>query len=201
MAASDIQSDIDYMKNLAVSGARGPLRNGASLFWAGVVYAIASGIHYGFVTHMIPLPNPWFMALNWVLASVIFGVLAVMTAPRRTGKASDLACVAYSSWTAVGLSVGSFIALMIVMSNVLQQMEALAFVIAPFVLIVYGIGWWVSAAASAGKWMRLVAIGCFISAPLLGFLTGKPEQLLAYALCLVSFAAIPGVILMRAEKA
>ncbi len=201
MTTKDLQSDIDYMKSLAVDGARGPLRNGASLWWAGVVYAAASCIQYGFVTHMIPLPNPWFMALNWVLASVVFAVLAVMTAPRRTGKASDIACVAYSAWSAVGLSIGSFIALLIVMSNILQQMEALAFVIAPFVLIVYGIGWWVSAAASPQGWMRFVALGCFIAAPLLGFLTGKPEQLLAYAVCLVTFAAIPGLLLMRAEKA
>ncbi len=201
MAASDIQNDIDYMKSLAVDGARGPLRNGASLLWAGVVYAAASCVHYGFVTHMIPMPNPWFMAVNWLLASAVFAILAVTTAPRRTGKASDLACIAYSGWTAVGLSIASFIALMVVMANVLQQMETLTFVIAPFVLIVYGIGWWVSAAASTGKWMRLVAIGCFVAAPLLGLLTGKPEQLLAYAACLVLFAAIPGFVLIRADRA
>lgn len=201
MAASDIQNDIDYMKSLAVDGARGPLRNGASLMWAGVLYAVASCVHYAFVTHLIPYPNPWFIALNWLLASAIFAVLAVTTAPRRTGKPSDLACVAYSAWTAVGLSIGAFIALLIVVANVLQQLETVTFIIAPFVLIVYGIGWWVSAAASAQKWTRLVAIGCFIAAPVLGLLTGKPEQLIAYAVCLVLFAAIPGMVLMRADRA
>ena len=201
MTAKDLQSDIDYMKSLAVDGARGPLRNGASLWWAGVVYAAAACIHYGFITHMIPMPNPLFLPLNWLAASAAFGILAFVTAPRRTGKASDIACVAYSAWTAVGLGIGSFIALLVVMSSVLQQVETLAFVVAPFVLIVYGIGWWVAAAASPQKWTRAVAFGCFFAAPLLGLLTGKPEQLLAYAVCLLTFAAVPGLLLMRADKA
>ncbi len=201
MATSDIQNDIDYMKSLAVDGARGPLRNGTSLMWAGTLYAIASCIHYGFVTHLIPLPNPWFIAANWILASVLFGVLAFTTGPKRTGQPSDMACVAYSAWTAVGLSIAAFIALLVVVANVLQQLETLVFLAAPFILIVYGIGWWVSASASRQGWMRLMAIGAFVAAPCLGVLSGKPEQLVAYAVCLVLFAAIPGMILARAERA
>ena len=72
---------------------------------------------------------------------------------------------------------------------------------APVVLILYGVGWWVGGAISGKTWVKWVAFGSFVGAPLITLMAGRPEQLLAYAVCLVAFTTVPGVIVMRGNKA
>ena len=102
----------------------------------------------------------------------------------------------------MGLGLLSFFSAIIVMVNIVPaELNTLSFLLAPIVLVLYGVGWWVSATASGTGWLRIVAWGCFAGAPTLCVLTNRPEQRLAYAVALVLFAMIPGWALMRAEKA
>ncbi|HVZ30210.1 MAG TPA: hypothetical protein VG839_07440 [Asticcacaulis sp.] len=198
--SDSMQDDIAYMKSLAQAGERGPLKNGASLFWAGLVYGAAAVAQYASIEGYLPRSN-WIPIFIWGGASVIFALLAIAFNIGRWGQAHNVANrAALSAWSGVGLAIGFFILSMIVITQRVSDFSTLSFLIAPVVLIIYGIGWWVSAKMAERGWLKLVAFGCFLAAPALCAMVGRPEQLLAYAACLVLFATVPGFILMR-EKA
>ncbi len=202
MSNSNLQNDIDYIKSLAVAGSTGPLRNGANLVWAGLLYGLAAVAQYAIVVGWLPR-NGWISAVVWFGASLVF--LAVVLICRfgrgnTVGSQSDKA--AETAWSAVGLGIVAFIATTAIIANRVDHSAAAAitYTLAPVILLLYGIGWWVSAVMAKQNWLKLVALGCFAGAPLLALLSGMPEQLLAYALCLVLFATMPGIILMRASR-
>jgi hypothetical protein len=197
--SDSMQDDIAYMKSLAQAGERGPLKNGASLFWAGLVYGTASVAQYAMIEGYLPRTDPYGIAI-WGGASVIFAVLAIAS-NFRLGQVNNVANrAAFSAWSGVGLTCGFFLLSMIVVAQKVSDFNTISFLFAPIILLIYGMGWWVSAKMSERGWLKLVAFGCFLSAPGLCFMVGRTEQLLAYAACLVLFASVPGFILMR-EKA
>ncbi|MNN81288.1 hypothetical protein D3C81_1981000 [compost metagenome] len=69
------------------------------------------------------------------------------------------------------------------------------------IFALYGSGWAVSATMSAQKWQWRLAIGSWIAAPLIAFLTGSALMWLGYAAGLFLFALVPGLILARQEPA
>jgi hypothetical protein len=87
-----------------------------------------------------------------------------------------------------------------VIANVLKEFAAISYLIAPVVLILYGIGWWVGGAIANRRWVKMTAFGSFLAAPVIGLLAGRPEQLLAYAACLILFTTVPGILLVRGNK-
>ena len=201
--SNSLQNDIDYMKALAESGATGPFRNGMVLFYAGLIFGGASLIHYGYVTKLINMPNPWFIAAVWLAAGFLMFLTIMMHIAKlkKSGPRSQLTKVVSSVWTGVGISIFAFSISTFVAGAQSERLEAAATMVAPFVLIVYGIAWWVSGLMSGQNWLKWVAFGCFLTAPGLAYLTDKPEQLLAYAAALVTFASLPGLKLMMSERA
>jgi hypothetical protein len=202
MTTDQLESEIAYMKSLAMSGGRGPLRNGASLFWAGLLYGAAAIGQYALIRGWLP-QTLWVAAGIWLGASIVYAViLATTLRGRRDCAESPGSRASHSAWSAVGLGLLSFFSAMFVMANIVPgDFNTISFLLAPIVLVLYGVGWWVSATASGTSWLRVVAWGCFAAAPVLCLLTNRPEQLLAYAAALVLFAMIPGYALMRAERA
>jgi hypothetical protein len=196
-----ILSDIDYMKSLAEAGEKGPLNIGRALFWAGIIYGVASLVQYGMIVHIIPYPNPWFMVLNWGVAILISVTISIMSPKRRApGSLSASNRAAYAAWSGVGLGVFAFMASVAVLSASAQQLEGLIFILAPAVLVIYGVGWWVCARMSGQNWLTWVSIGCFVAAPMLGLFARRPEQLVAYAVCLFVLATLPGYKIMQDAK-
>jgi hypothetical protein len=198
---SNLQSDIDYMKSLAEAGSRGPLKNGVTLFWAGLLYGGASVAQYAMIQGWLPKSSAVSAGI-WFGASILFGILACVFGFNRMrvkGSASNRASA--SAWSAVGIGIVAFIACVAIVANIYQTFEPLSYLIAPVILILYGMGWWVSALMSGTGWLKLVSLGCFAAAPAISCLAGKPIQMLAYAGCLFLFAMLPGIVLMRAEKA
>lgn len=198
---TSLKSDLDYIKSLAEAGGAGPLKNGASLFWAGLLYGAASIGQYAQIEGWLPRTLVVSMVI-WFGASIVFGVLAFTSGldrwrnnPSTTSRASG------SAWSAVGFAIVAFLLCVAFVSSRVANFSAVTFVIAPVILLMYGMGWWVSATMSSQKWLKWIAFGCFASAPLLGLMAGMPEELLAYTACLFLFATVPGYILMRAEKA
>lgn len=197
---SSLQSDIDYMKSLAEDGARGPMKNGAILLWAGLLYGSASVAEYGVAINVLPQTG-WFQMTIWFGASLLFAILAAISGRRGRGQRNASAKAYDSAWSAVGIGIGFLILSTFLVARQVQDVQAITFMIAPVILVLYGMGWWVSAIMSGQGWLKAVSFGCFIGAPVMALMAGRPEQLLAYAAALVLFAAIPGFILMRAARA
>lgn len=199
--SKSLQSDIDYMKSLALAGSAGPLNNGSTLFWAGLLYGLAAVGQYAIIRGWLPQT----LAMNvivWFGASVVFAVIAILLAiGRKKAADSTTARAANHAWSAVALGVIAFIMTLFLIIRASGQFQGLYYIIAPVVLIMYGMGWWVSAAMAGKTWLKLVAFGCFLGAPVMGLIADRPEQLLAYAACLILFAMLPGLALMRAQKA
>jgi hypothetical protein len=197
---SNLQSDIDYIKSLAEEGGKGPMRNGATLFWAGLLYGLAAIGQYAVIKGYLPRTGLMQMGL-WFGATTIFLILGVVFGTMRTrvkGSVSNRAVA--SVWSSVGLGIVAFIICTMIIANVIGDFKALSGVIAPVILIMYGMGWWVSALMSGTQWLKLISFGCFFGAPAISFLADKPEELLAYSFCLFLFAMVPGWVLKSAAK-
>lgn len=198
--SESLQNDIAYMKSLAEAGAAGPLKNGATLFWAGLLYGLASVAQYAMTVGWLPRTNLVGIAI-WFGTSLVFGVLATYLGfARRREACSATDRASGHAWAAVGLGIMAFIATVIIVAYRSHEFSATSFLMAPVILLMYGMGWWVSGKMSGIGWVKLVALGCFVAAPVLGLMSGMPEQLLAYAVCLTLFATVPGFVLMRAQK-
>lgn len=203
MNKSTLHDDIAYMKSLAEAGGAGPLRNGATLFWAGLLYGSAAVGQYALIKGWLPQTG-WMGAIIWFGASIVFGTIAFTTGMNQRQKQAGnaTATTANLAWSGVGIGIIFTLAtLAIVAFRVPGAGPIISYVIAPMILLLYGVGWWVSAKASRQNWLKLMALGCFLGGPAMGALAGMPEQLLAYAAALILLATVPGFILMRAEKA
>jgi hypothetical protein len=199
MSNSTLHDDIAYMKSLAEDGSR-PVVNGSPLFWAGILFGAASLVQYGFEVGLIPLANPWYPVVVWVSAGVAFGLTFFLPMGRGKMPAHPASKAVNSVWAAVGLAIAVLAFCMAAAGARIQSMEAVTALIAPTILILYGIGWWVAAVVSCQGWLKLICAGCFAAAPAIAYLATLPEQMLAYAGCLVLFAVLPGIILMRSAK-
>jgi len=199
--SESLQNDIAYMKSLAEAGGAGPLKNGATLFWAGLLYGLASVAQYAMTMGWLPQTEAMGMVI-WFGVSIVFGILATFlgfAGRRQGGSATDRA--SGHAWAAVGIGIMAFIVTVVIVANRSHEFTTVSFLMAPVILLMYGMGWWVSGKMSGIGWVKLVALGCFLAAPALGLMSGMREQLLAYAICLTLFATVPGFVLMRAQKA
>ena len=195
-----VHDDIAYMKALAQEGRQAPLLGGSILITAGLVFGLASIIHYAIDSGLIALP-PVSYAFLWGAAGLIFFAV-LMTQIRRTdrkpGAQSAANRAAGAGWMGVGLGVFVMALSMNVISWKAQS--DIPFMIFPsLIFALYGAGWAVSATMSDQKWQWKLAIACWIAAPLIAFLIGSPLMWLAYAAGLFAFALLPGVLLVRQE--
>ncbi len=200
MSENPLHDELAYIRALAEQGSVGPMRNGASLIAAGLVYAVAAVAQYLAIEGVFP-QTVWTSVIIWLGASLVFvGVSVAFRFNRHPGERSVGGRAASAIWSGIGIAISFFILCLIVIANVLKDFAAVSFMIAPVILILYGIGWWVGGAISGKGWVKLTAFGSFLAAPLITLMAGRAEQLLAYAVCLILFTTVPGVILMRADK-
>ncbi len=200
MSDNPLETELAYIRALAEQGSIGPMRNGASLVTAGLVYAVAAIAQYLAIVGILP-GTPWMSAVIWIGATIVFAVLSFMFRfNRHSANRSVGGRAAAAIWSGVGIAIMVFILCLIVIANVLKDFSAVSFLIAPVVLILYGVGWWVGGAMSGQAWVKWVAFGSFLAAPLITLMAGRAEQLLAYAVCLILFTTVPGAIVMRAAK-
>ncbi|MBP2159239.1 MULTISPECIES: hypothetical protein [Asticcacaulis] len=199
MSNSNLHDDIAYMKSLAEDGSR-PVVNGSPLFWAGLFFSMASLAQYGFEAGILPLGNPWYQVAVWASAGVAFGLSFFLPLGGTRASGHPAGRAVNSVWSAIGLAIAALGFCMTAAGVRLHSVEAMTALIAPAILILYGIGWWVAAVVSCQGWLKLICAGCFLAAPAIAYLATLPEQMLAYAGCLVLFAMLPGLILIRSAK-
>jgi len=203
MTRDQIQSvhdDIAYMKALAQEGRQAPLLGGSVLIAAGLVFGLASIIHYGIDSGIIALP-PVAYAVLWGAAMLIFFAVLTIQSRRfgsRPGAQSAANRAAGAGWMGVGLGIFVMSLSMAVIGWKVKS-EIPAMIFPSLIFALYGSGWAVSATMSDQKWQWNLAIGCWIAAPLIAFLTGSPLMWLGYAAGLFLFAVLPGVLLVRQE--
>jgi len=198
--AQSLKDDIAYMRALAEEGRKTPLLGGAILVTAGLVFGLASVAHWAVVADVLDVGME-VLAGIWLAAMVVFiGALVVLNAKlaRKPGARSPANRAAGAAWGAVG---GAVFVLAVSMGFVAwrTQSDVAAYLFPSVILALYGTGWAVSATMSERRWMRTVAIGSWIGAPAVAWLTGSPTQYLAYAAALILFAFVPGLVMMREE--
>ena len=197
---TDAQADIAWMRNLAQEGADAPFRGGSILFAAGLVFGAASLMQWAMATRVFPM-SPLAAPILWLGTVAIF-LLIVFTRRIRTGCGPTTAANRASGavWSAVGWGVFAFCTAVAAVGARLQSGEIVAAMIPSGVLVLYGMGWAVTAAMHRSRPLGGLAAASFIAAPLLGLLSGDPRQLLAYAAALFLLAAAPGWVMMRRAR-
>ncbi len=195
-----LRNDLAYMKALAREGRHAPLVGGAILVLAGCVWGVASLVMY--LTFKGLLPGGGTTAnLTWGAAAIIFAVgLFVMKG--RAQSVPGAHAINNRALSAVwkGCGIGIF-ALIVGIALVAYRLhsDAPLWLIAPSILMVYGVAWTVASAMSEVKWLKFMGPACFIGCAILSAMATLPEMFLAYAGGLFLLAALPGCLLMRAE--
>lgn len=172
--------------------------DGGMQFWAGLSYGSASLVNYFVLSGRLHLPHPAMIGLVWMAASVAFVLFGVVL---KVGSDPMLRLdPGHRRFRAIWLSLilGAF-AVMTALAIVLSKLAPgfnISLLSAPITLSVYAVGWRVAGIMTGRRWPGLLSLGCFAGALGLAALAGQPEQSLAYTLCLVAFAVIPGLVLM-----
>ena len=197
---SRLKADIDFMKALAVEGGQLPLNGGLPLFMAGLIFGVAALLHYASVSFAVfnglTTLTIWGGALlTYALWGVWWGIKNRAAFKVQGNKNRVVGTV----WSGIGFSIFLFSVTLAILSYRLQNPQLGAFMM-PVVLVLYGLGWIITAEVSAQRWMTLVGVGCFLVVPLIAWLSLRPEQLLLYALALIGSALIPGWLLMTKEN-
>ncbi len=198
---SRLKADVDFIKTMAVEGGQVPLNGGFPLFLAGLIFGVAALLHYaaavsislfgGLSTFVI-----WGGALSlYALWGLGWGLKNRAALKVQGNKNRIVGAV----WGGVGFSIFLFSVTLAILGYRLQNPQ-LGVLMMPVVLVLYGLGWIITAEVSAQRWMTWVGIGCFVITLLIAWLSLGPEQLLVYALALFCSALIPGWLLMAKEK-
>jgi hypothetical protein len=196
-----VHDDIAYMKDLAQSGRRAPLLGGSILISAGIVFGLASVVHWAIESGLVQA-SPQSLPLVWVGALLIFFAALVVQIRHRRGLpgAGTVANQATgAAWMGVGLAIfAMFVAVCILIWR--TDSPVISTVLPSIIFALYGSGWAISATMSDQRWQWPLAIGCWVASPAIALLVGTPFLWLGYAAGLFLFAAIPGAILVRQEN-
>lgn len=206
MSRQDELTDIAWLKGLAEDGAKAPIQGGSILLAAGLIWGTASVAHWSIASGLLAV-DPSVYSGVWGVALVAFlGCLVVLIGRlKRQGGVETAANRAFGTvWSALGWGIFSLFASLILLDVNRASgadMASWALAIPSIIMAFYGIGWAVTAAMLKQRWLWLLAIGTFVAAPALAYLSGSTVQYLAYAAALYGLVALPGYLFMRAAKA
>jgi hypothetical protein len=201
----DKTADIAWLRNLAEEGARTPMRGAAILLAAGLIFGLASVVHWTVASGLLDLPSTTFNLL-WLGATGVF-LVVVTVANLMLSRASGVTTTANRAigavWTGVGTGIFALFTSLAIIGIRLEAgvAPAMLTLIPPAIMVFYGIGWAVSAAMQKSRWLGWLAAASFVAAPLLALLAGQSVQYLGYAGCLFGLMAVPGFLLMRSARA
>jgi len=193
--ASYVQTDFTEADASAVT------LDGGMMLWAGLSFGTASLVQYLALANVIRLPNPAMTGLIWMAAMVVFVVGGIVL--KIGSKRSHLDHPAVKRFRSIWLSLilGALVvtaALIVVLIKAHLGATA-AFISAPIMTSVYGVGWRIAGVMSGKKLFNILSLGGFAAAIGLAALAGTPEQSLGYAAALVCLAVLPGAMLMRRQ--
>jgi hypothetical protein len=196
--------DIAWLRQLAEENGTGPMRGASILLAAGLIYGVTSLVHWAHMTGLI-LPQYAVAGVEWLIATGIFLVVCFTISIRlrraggvRTGAQRAIGTI----WSAVGWGIFALFGSMSMVSIRLgADQDGMIFWLVPsIVMFFYGMGWAVTAAMLKSRPLLLLAVGSFVSAPVMGLFAGSAAIYLAYAAALFLLMAVPGFLLMRQSK-
>jgi hypothetical protein len=199
-----LRDDIAYMKTLAQAGRQGQILGGSILLMCGLIFSTTSFISWAIGAHYLPA-LPYGFGLEWALAIVLqlIGLAILIPATHRrarSGGGSANSRLFGAVWSTIGMAIFVAILSCVVVANRVNDIKAmLGFV--PVIMVLYGAGWSISATISGQKWMYLVAIGCALTAPLLGWVVAEPVMYLVFGAAIFLFMAVPGFKLVQPPRA
>lgn len=190
---------LSFLRSLALAGQDAPLNCGPYLVAGGMIFGVASLVHWGIDNGWVASPGPAYM-LAWIVSAVAFGAFLVMQIRRDQGRAESAANRAVNSvWSAAGFSMFVvWIGLWIVSWK--QGDFAWMAVIPIYILALYGAAWSVAGMLTRRRWASNVALASFAAALLVAWMLGSPHAMLVYGLALFACGAVPGLILVRRER-
>jgi hypothetical protein len=197
------EADLAALRALAEEGRHSPLAGGRVLVWFGVAVPVASLLFWA-LGQMPDVPRQL-----WLGATIGFAVLAgaAGAALMRAGgglqpRATVLARAEALVWGASGLAMMTYTAVLVLRGllgldtppNVIGSLATVGF-------LHYAVAYAVTAGLSRQRWLRLPAAGSFAAAAMCGLIADSDLVMPVSALLLLVLALVPGVILMRAERA
>lgn len=200
----DTPNDIAWMRQLAEEGAQTPMRGGSFLMTGGLVFGIASLIHWAIAAGLLPLTldSVWIV---WLASGLVFAAFIVIATPRmrRTETVQTTANKASSiAWSAMGWGIFAlFVSLAVLGWRMGIEFSPAIFGLIPSIIMVfYGAGWAVSAVMHRSKAKGILSVASFVAAPVMALFAGDASQYLAYASALIGLMGLPGYIFMRAAR-
>jgi hypothetical protein len=201
----DPAADIAWMRNLAEEGAGTPFQGASILMSAGLIYSVASLIHWAQISGLVELPGiavgiVWLIATGFFLAVL---VLLIARLKRREGVMTSGNRASSTVWSALGWGIFAMFASLTALGYQLGEDAILlgAALIPSIIMVFYGIGWAVTATMHRNRVLWWLMFGSFLAAPLLALMAGQNAQYLAYAAALFLLMALPGWVLMRQARA
>ena len=201
----DPAADIAWMRNLAEEGAGTPFQGASILMSAGLIYSVASLIHWAQISGLVELPGiavgiVWLIAHGLFLATLVFLIARLK---RREGVMTSGNRASSTVWSALGWGIFAMFASLTALGYQLGEDAILlgAALIPSIIMVFYGIGWAVTATMHRNRVLWWLMAGSFLAAPLLALMAGQVAQYLAYAAALFLLMALPGWVLMRQARA
>ena len=175
--------------------------DGGMMLWAGLSFAGASLVQYLTLANIIHLPNPAMSGLVWMVALAVFvtGGLVLKIGSKKRHLDHPAVKRFRAIWLSLILGAMVVIAALIVVLVKAHLGATAAFISAPIMTSVYGVGWRIAGVMSGYKMFNILSMGSFAAAIGLAWLAGTPEQSLGYAVALVCFAVLPGAVLMTRQ--
>ncbi|MBY8336293.1 hypothetical protein KYN89_04470 [Alteriqipengyuania sp. NZ-12B] len=189
------------MRELAEEGRNRPLLGGREFVLFGCAIALASLLHAAIIERLVPLPS-MALAVVWFAAMMIAVILSRFT---RSGEAKPTTAnrVEMEVWRVGGYVIGA-LALSILAYAMMAQTPRGFFLftlLPPVVFGVYAIAMAASSAAARDTTLRKYAVLSFAFLVMTTLLAGSPAQYLTMAMGALLVSIVPGLELLRRERA
>jgi hypothetical protein len=190
------QNDLEWLRSLAESGRAAPLQTGPYLVAGGTWFGGASLILSLAQLRVLQLPNTA-ISWIWIVSAVGFAVTLFALIRRDRGEGERGANrLINATWSAAGFGIFVFWLSTAVLALRLGQGEIMS-TMAPAVLTIYGVVWWVKGSLTGVSWMHAIAALSFASSVLVAAAAGTQFVWLTYTLALAACALLPGLYLLR----
>jgi hypothetical protein len=195
----NLRNDVEWLRSLAESGRNGPLQAGP--------YLVAGGAWFGGASLALALAQLRVLALPegaesriWMASALGFlATLAVLIYRDRHVTERGTNRLINAAWSAAGVTIfvywlaSSLLALRLDDGIVMVTM-------APAVLSIYGLVWWIKGSLTGSGWMRALALVSFASVFVIALAVGSPYVWLSYTFSLLVTALLPGLYLVARSR-
>jgi hypothetical protein len=203
MTPDPTRDDLSFLRRISEEGRHAPLLGGRYLLFWGTAITIAYLGQYGILSGRLGLPE-FAIPLLWLAVFAVAGIAMHLFGRQMRYKPGTGAVGNRAErwvWYGVGLGIFAFASGVFLAVGFAGQAVIAFDFIAGVALAGYGAAFLVVAKLAAQRWLEWPAVGAFAGAALVPFLAGDPRLYLVAAVIVFLVAAVPGLILLRAEPA